>query len=393
MPSSPPDADALAHSAHLQALIRERIAAAGGAIPFSRFMELALYAPGLGYYSAGATKFGRAGDFVTAPELGSLFAQCVAEAVAPVLRQVGESAAFLEIGGGSGAFAEHAIKQLMAIDAMPARYAILEPSADLRERQRERLQRKLTPLVFACVEWPDGPLPESWNGVLFANEVIDALPTPRFSLRQGEVFEEYVALTGDGAFTRIDRPADALLAAAVRHVERGLAAPFADGYRSELLAQLPYWLQAVAGGLRKGAMLFVDYGYARAEYYQPQRSEGTLRAFRSHHVGDDPYAHPGLQDLTASVDFTALAEAGTGAGFDFAGYCSQASFLVGNGLMQRLAEAEERAKDETARLRLRQEAKQLTLPEAMGERFQAMGFSRDVEFGTAFLAGDLSHRL
>ena len=177
------------------------------------------------------------------------------------------------------------------------------------------------------------------------------------------------------------------------HVERQLEAPFADGYRSELLAQLPYWLQAVAGGLRSGAMLFVDYGYARAEYYQPQRREGTLRAFRSHHVGDDPYAHPGLQDLTASVDFTALAEAGTGAGFDFAGYCSQASFLVGNGLMQRLAEAEERARDEPAKLRLRQEAKQLTLPEAMGERFQAMGFARDVEFGTAFLAGDLSYRL
>src|SRR5690606_26797613 len=152
MPTSPPDADALAHSAHLQALIREQIAAAGGAIPFSRFMELALYAPGLGYYSAGATKFGRAGDFVTAPEQGSLFAQCIAEALAPVLRQVGQDAVFVEIGGGSGAFAEHAIKQLMAIDAMPARYAILEPSADLRERQRERLQRKLTPLVFECVE-------------------------------------------------------------------------------------------------------------------------------------------------------------------------------------------------------------------------------------------------
>src|SRR5688572_31657968 len=144
--SLPPlDPDAQTHSERLRGLIHAVIADAGGAVPFSRFMELALYAPGLGYYSAGATKFGRAGDFVTAPELGSLFAQCIAEAVAPVLRQIGPSATFLEIGGGSGAFAEHAIKQLMAIDAMPARYAILEPSADLRERQRERLQRKLTP--------------------------------------------------------------------------------------------------------------------------------------------------------------------------------------------------------------------------------------------------------
>ena len=388
-----PDADALAHSERLRAVLQEQVIAAGGAIPFSRFMELALYAPGLGYYSAGSRKFGPGGDFVTAPELGPLFAATVADALAPVLQQIGPEAVLLELGGGSGAFAEVALKRLLALDALPSRYALLEPSADLRERQRERLQKRLPPLLFELVEWLDGPIAQPWNGVLFANEVIDALPTPRFTLRDGEVLEEYVALDGEGRFLRRDRPADVLLSAAVRHVERGLDAPFADGYRSELLAQLPYWLQAVAGGLRQGAMLFIDYGYARGEYYQPQRSTGTLRAFRSHHVGDDPYAHPGLQDLTASVDFTALAEAGTGAGFDFAGYCSQASFLVGNGLMQRLAEAEARAKDETARLRLRQEAKQLTMPEAMGERFQAMGFSRDVEFGTAFLAGDLSHRL
>jgi SAM-dependent MidA family methyltransferase len=388
-----PDADALAHSERLRQLLQEQIIAAGGAIPFSRFMELALYAPGLGYYSAGAHKFGMGGDFVTAPELGPLFAATVADALAPVLRQLGPDATLLELGGGSGAFAEVALKRLLALDALPTRYALLEPSADLRERQRERLQKRLPPLLFELVEWLDGPIAQPWDGVLFANEVIDALPTPRFTLRDGEVFEEHVALDGEGGFVRRDRPADALLSAAVRHVERGLDAPFADGYRSELLAQLPYWLQAVAGGLRSGAMLFVDYGYPRGEYYQPQRREGTLRAFRSHHVGDDPYAFPGLQDLTASVDFTALAEAGTGAGFDFAGYCSQANFLVGNGLMQRLAEAEDRAKDETAKLRLRQEAKQLTLPEAMGERFQAMGFSRDVEFGTAFLAGDLSYRL
>lgn len=388
-----PDADALAHSERLRKLLQEQIIAAGGAVPFSRFMELALYAPGLGYYSAGSHKFGLGGDFVTAPELGPLFAATVADALAPVLQQLGPDATFLELGGGSGAFAEVALKRLLALDALPSRYALLEPSADLRERQRERLQTRLPPLLFELVEWLDGPIAQSWNGVLFANEVIDALPTPRFTLRDGEVFEEHVALDGEGRFVRRDRPADALLSAAVRHVERGLDAPFADGYRSELLAQLPYWLQAVAGGLRSGAMLFVDYGYARGEFYQPQRSEGTLRAFRSHHVGDDPYAYPGLQDLTASVDFTALAEAGTGAGFDFAGYCSQANFLVGNGLMQRLDEAEARAKDETAKLRLRQEAKQLTLPEAMGERFQAMGFARDVEFGAAFLAGDLSHRL
>ncbi|WP_425479708.1 class I SAM-dependent methyltransferase [Pseudoxanthomonas wuyuanensis] len=387
-----PDADAQAHSRRLSDFIRTEIAGAGGAIPFSRFMELALYAPGLGYYSAGSSKFGEAGDFVTAPELGPLFASCVAEAVAPVLQQLGPEAEFVEIGGGSGAFAEVMLKRLLALDALPARYAILEPSADLRERQRERLGRSLIPPVFDLVEWLDQPPAQDWNGVLFANEVIDALPTPRFTLRDGEVFEEGVALDGEGRFVRTERPADALLAAAVRHVERYLDAPFPDGYRSELLPQLPYWIQAVMGGLRSGAMLFVDYGYPRREYYLPQRSDGTLRAFYRQRVHNDVFLWPGLQDLTASVDFTALAEAGTNAGFDLAGYCTQASFLLGNGLQQRLEEVEERAQ-ETAKQRFRNEAKQLTLPSEMGERFQAMGFARDVEFGAAFLMNDLSWRL
>ncbi|NUS39434.1 MAG: class I SAM-dependent methyltransferase [Lysobacter sp.] len=388
-----PDANALAHSERLRALIQEQVFAAGGALPFSRFMELALYAPGLGYYSAGATKFGAAGDFVTAPELGPLFAACIADALAPVLRQIGPQAVFLEVGGGSGAFAEVALKRLMALDALPDRYAILEPSADLRERQRERLQQHLSPLLFELVEWLDGPLQERWDGVLFANEVIDALPTPRFTLRDGEVMEEHVALDGEGRFVHGDRPADALLTAAVRHLERYLDTTFADGYRSELLPQLPYWLQAVIGGLDRGALLFVDYGYVRREYYAPERRDGTLRAFRRHQLTNDVLALPGLQDITASVDFTALAEAGTNAGFDFAGYASQANFLIGNGLEQRLAEAEAKARDEGALYRLRQEAKRLTLPGEMGERFQAMGFARDVEFGAAFLLGDMSWRL
>jgi SAM-dependent MidA family methyltransferase len=364
-PLPAPDADALAHSECLRARIQEQIFASGGAIPFSRFMELCLYAPGLGYYSAGATKFGSDGDFVTAPELGPLFAACVADSV----------------------------KRLLALDALPVRYAILEPSADLRQRQLQRLQQHLNPLLFALVEWLDAPLQQAWDGVLFANEVIDALPTPRFTLRDGEVFEEHVALDGEGHFIRVDRPADALLTAAVRHVERHLDAPFADGYRSELLPQLPYWIQAVIGEIRSGALLFVDYGYVRREYYLPERDDGTLRAFYRHRMSADVFAWPGLQDLTASVDFTALAEAGSGAGFDFTGYCSQASFLIGNGLEQRLAEAEAKVHDEGGRYRLRQEAKRLTLPSDMGERFQAMGFARDVEFGAAFLAGDLSWRL
>ena len=393
-----PGADALAHSARLDALIDAQIAAAdGAAIPFSRFMELALYAPGLGYYSAGASKFGEAGDFVTAPELGPVFAACVAESVAPVLQQLGPQARFLELGGGTGAFAEVALKRLLELDALPDRFAILEPSAELRARQRERLQERLVPPLFDLVEWLEAPFADSWDGVLFANEVIDALPTPRFAIgdgtdgKAGEVYEEYIAIEA-GRRVRVLRPADAFLANAVRHVERRLERTLPDGYRSELLPQLPYWIQAVAGGLQRGAMLFVDYGYPRAEFYQPDRSDGTLRAYYRHRMHAEPLLWPGLQDITASVDFTALAEAGVAAGFDFAGYCTQASFLLGNGLagvLQRI----EGLGDEVERQRRTAEVKRLTLPSEMGERFQVIGFEKDVEFGAAFLAGDLSYRL
>lgn len=387
-----PSPEALAHSAQLAGHLRAEIAAAGGAIPFSRFMELSLYAPGWGYYSAGASKFGEAGDFVTAPELSPLFAATVSGALAPVLQQLGPTSRVLELGGGSGAFAEVTLKRLLELDALPERYAILEPSADLRERQRERLGKSLIPPVFDLVEWVDRPFDDDWDGVLFANEVIDALPTPRFTIRDGEVFEEMVAIGEEGRFVREDRPADALFSSAVRHVERYMETTFEDGYRSELLPQLPYWIQAVSGGLKRGAMLFVDYGYPRTEYYQAERSEGTMRAFYRHRVHNDVFAWPGLQDITASVDFTALVEAGVGAGFDLAGYCTQASFLLGNGLDKLLEHADTRT-DEVGRVRLREQVKRLTLPSEMGERFQVMGFSRDVDLSAAFLLGDLTWRL
>ena len=392
-PLGAPSADAQAHSAHLREVVQEQIIAAGGSIPFWKYMELALYTPGLGYYSAGAHKFGKGGDFITAPERSPLFSAGVATAIAPALRQAGKGAVFMELGGGSGAFAESCLLALQDIGVLPARYAMLEPSADLRQRQRERLQAQLPAELFARVEWLDGPIAEIWNGVLFANEVIDALPVPRFVIRAGEVMEEHVALDGEGRFVRTEKPADAMLIGAVRNIERRLPEPLPEGYRSEALAQLPYWMQAVVGGLQNGALLLIDYGYARSEFYQPERSDGTLRAFRQQHVTNDVFAWPGLQDITASVDFTAVAEACVGAGFEFSGYCSQSSFLLGNGLERHLQAAEAQAADEVARHNLRQQVKHLTLPSEMGERFQAIGFQRGVELDAAFLLGDLSHHL
>ena len=275
---------------------------------------------------------------------------------------------------------------------LPSRYWMLEPSADLRERQQERLRAALPPDLFARCEWLDGPPESDWRGVLFANEVLDALPTPRFVIHDGEVFEEHVVIDANGQFLRVDQPADALLHAAVRHVERDNELPFPEGYRSEILPQLPYWIQAIGGLLKEGAMLFVDYGYPRSEFYLPERSDGTLVCHYRHRAHGDPFFLPGLQDLTAFVDFTALAEAGVNAGFDFAGYCAQASFLIGNGLQQRL-EAIEEIGDEVERYRRHQEIKKLTLPGEMGERFQVMGFQRGADIRDSFAVGNLSRRL
>ena len=373
-----PEAAERALSDQLLAHVRQEIASSGP-MPFSRYMERCLYAPGLGYYSAGKTKFGEAGDFITAPELGDLFARCVVRTVQPTLEVLGPEALFLELGGGSGSFAEAALLALAAAGSLPARYLILEPSADLRERQRDRLSASLPGNIFSRVEWLDRPPEEDWRGVLFANEVIDALPITRFTVREGEVYEEHVVLDGEGNLKRSDRPADALVSGAVRHVERDTGREFPDGYRSEILPQLPFWMQAVAGSLTSGLMLFIDYGYVRQEFYLPERSDGTLMAHYRHRAHGDAYILPGLQDLTASVDFTALAEAGNSAGFSVAAYVPQAQFLIASGL-QELFEADFiEAPDEGARMKLARQVKRLTLPDEMGERFQAMLFARGLD--------------
>lgn len=373
-----PGAEEIAHSERLSAALREEIAASGP-MPFARFMERCLYAPGLGYYSAGRTKFGSSGDFVTAPELGDLFARCMAMAMRPTLAALGPEAAVLELGGGSGAFAEDVLQALARAETLPARYLILEPSADLKQRQRERLDARLAPDLRGRVEWIDRPPEQEWQGILFANEVIDALPATRFAMIDGEVHEQHVVVDGDKRLMCSDRPTDSLVRGAVRHLEIDLGQKLVDGYRSEVLPQLPYWMQAVAGSLVRGAMWFVDYGYPRREYYHPERSDGSLIAHYRHRAHGDALWYPGLQDLSASVDFTALAEAGNSAGFELASYLPQAHLLVAAGLEQAYAEALVDCADEAATYALSQQVKRLSLPGEMGERFQAMLLVRGLQ--------------
>ena len=390
-----PSTEEAAHSARLADAIRREIAASGP-VSFARFMERCLYAPGLGYYSAGRLKFGKAGDFVTAPELGNLFAHCVARAMASALHACGENAVWFELGGGSGAFARDCLLELQSLDALPKHYWLLEPSADLRERQRECLQTELPPDLSARCAWLDRPPQHAWTGVLFANEVLDALPVTRFRTQGGEVFEEHIGVNGNGAFVRTDRPADPLVAGAVRHLQRSLGREFEDGYRSEVLPQLPWWLEAIAGEQTRGAALFVDYGYVRREFYLPERRDGTLLCHYRHRAHAEPLILPGLQDITASVDFTALAEAGIGGGFELASHAFQSEFLIASGLDAAFAAACGGAADEAARYALAQQVKRLTLPGEMGERFQAMLFTRDLDPAATFpalLAVDRSERL
>jgi SAM-dependent MidA family methyltransferase len=386
-----PNAAEQAHSDRLAEHIRQVIAAAGGTISFSRFMELALYAPGLGYYSAGKTKFGAAGDFVTAPELGSLFAQCLARAIAPQLAAI-ESATVIELGPGSGVLAADLLLELERLGHSPARYLLLERSGELRERQRRTLSERCAHLL-ARIDWLDAPPEHAWQGVLLGNEVIDALPVERFVLTENGFAIETVAVTHDGSFRRRESPAPPRVASLVAARLAGTIDDLPRAYRSEILPELDAWFAAVAGNLERGVVLFGDYGYARREYYAPERRDGTLICHYQHRAHNDPMILLGLQDITASVDFTALAEAGCAAGFELAGYTSQAQFLIGSGLADVLGVAQNLPISQW--LALTQQAKRLTLPGEMGERFQWIGFTRGnllppIE---AFAAADFRRRL
>ncbi|GAB0149534.1 MULTISPECIES: class I SAM-dependent methyltransferase [unclassified Marichromatium] len=357
-------------STALSARIDAEIAASADALlPFDRFMELALYAPGLGYYVAGAPKFGRGGDFITAPEYSPLFGQCLAAQCAEALARLG-GGDVLEFGAGSGALASQVITQLAALDRLPERYLILEPSPDLQAAQRERLATLPAPLAARC-HWLER-LPEGFNGVVIGNEVLDAMPVHRFAIgAAGEVLEVFV--TGeDGQFREVQAAARSpgLVEAVEALQAAGLAR--APGYGSEINLRLGPWFAALDGALEHALVLLADYGYPRPLYYHPERDMGTLMCHHRHRAHDDPYRHPGLQDITAHVDFSAVAEAATRAGFGLAGFTTQAHFLIGCGIDTLLAAAPDP-------LDLAQQAKQLLLPDAMGERFKVIGLTRGLD--------------
>jgi SAM-dependent MidA family methyltransferase len=383
-----PSAAAQAHSEQLAALIRREIQAGGGAIPFSRYMELCLYSPGRGYYSAGSQKFGAAGDFVTAPEISTLFGRCLAQTCSGVLAELG-GGDILEFGAGTGKLAATVLAELERLGRLPAHYLILEPSAELRARQRETLRLE-APSLRDRVDWLDA-LPEAgFRGVLLANEVLDAMPVERFHWHGDYIERFHVECTGDGFGWCVREARDSDLVAAVRLLDENPG--LAPGYASEINLLLAPWVRGIAGMLDMGLLLLVDYGYPRHEYYHAQRRTGTLLCYYRHRAHDDPFLWPGLQDITAHVDFTAVAEAGVAAELDVIGYTNQAYFLLDCGLDKLLQSIP--ATDSAAYLRQAQQAKTLILPGEMGERFKCVGLARGIEGPVAgFRAHDFRYRL
>ncbi|MEQ1662371.1 MAG: SAM-dependent methyltransferase [Thiobacillus sp.] len=359
-----PDSDALAHSQALCDHLREQILDAGGWISFADYMEAVLYTPGLGYYAAGATKFGAAGDFVTAPEMTPLFGRTLAHAIAPVLRDTGGD--ILELGAGSGALAADLLLELERLGTLPARYCILDVSADLAARQRATLAQR-APHLLARVSWLDA-LPDAFTGVILGNEVLDALPVELVHWTEHGPLQRGVRLDGE-QFGWHDR---AIADPKLRTRAEALDLP--PGYVSEIGMAATALVQTLAGTLSHGLVLLIDYGFSQHTFYHPQRHMGTLRAHYRHHALDDPFYLPGLCDLTAHVDFSAIAAAAEAGGLRCDTFTTQASFLIGAGISDLLMQTS--PADAAAYLPQANALQRLVSPAEMGELFKVIALTR-----------------
>jgi SAM-dependent MidA family methyltransferase len=385
-----PAVAALAHSALLgrkiRACIKER-----GPLSFAEFMQMALYEPGLGYYMAGLRKFGADGDFITAPEVSSLFSFCLAEQCLEIMQHLPQTS-ILEIGAGSGVMAADILQYLTQRNCLPPHYFILELSGELQQRQRETLQARV-PGCMDRVRWLSQLDNPEFEGIVLANEVLDAMPASRFHCHLEGVQEMQVDASSHG-FEWTARPASAVIGRAVDEIQGSLGYVLPDGYTSELNLSVQPWLETLWHKLKSGVVLLIDYGYPRAEYYLPERSMGTLSCHYRHRMHADPFILIGLQDITAFVDFSAVAAAGTTVGFELGGFIDQASFLLNCGIEKLCAQALESAQNIEAQLHWTQQMKTLLLPSEMGERFKVLalhkGYNRAL---SGFGVVDHRHRL
>ncbi|RKZ37828.1 MAG: SAM-dependent methyltransferase [Gammaproteobacteria bacterium] len=367
----PPDTESMRVSRELSAQIRCEMNANDGAISFARYMVLALYAPGLGYYAAGGRKFGPQGDFVTAPEISPLFSRCVARQVAQVLTRLG-GGGVLEIGAGTGALSAVLLRELDALDCLPPRYLILEPSPDLAERQQSRLSKE-TP-AGVTLDWLQDLPPPGFEGVVIANEVLDAFPAHRFRVTPEGFEEAFVGVDGDRFCWVFRPPTSPGLLPALETLAGKLNGPLPTPYISEIRLSHGPWVEELARRVQRGVVLLFDYGYPRHEYYHPQRAQGTLNCYYRHRLHDDPLILTGLQDISVHVDFTAVAEAASD--FQVAGFTTQADFLIATGITEMV---EMPAAVDAEALDLARQIRILTLPGEMGEVIKVMALTRDVD--------------
>ncbi len=374
-PGPAPEPEAMALSSELLARIHAEIAAGGGFLPFASYMERVLYAPGLGYYVNGLRKIGADGDFVTAPELSPLFGATLARWFAPVLDR--EGLEILEFGAGSGRLAADVIMGLEDAGVSLKRYRILEVSPDLRQRQQAFLVNRLGSERMLRVEWLDRLPEEPVRALVLANEVLDAMPVEVFAWRDGRVWQRGVG-TAEAGLVFTDRPAPSVLDAAVRELQDACG-PWPQGYVSEWRPAVGPWLRAVAARLEQGIIWIGDYGYPRRAFYAPERVTGTLVGYYRQQLVLDPLASPGLMDLTASVDFTGVAEGAAAAGLDVLAYAGQGEFLLGAGLPALFEQSVAGKDDPREIMQLAQQVRMLTLPGEMGERFQVMVLGRECE--------------
>lgn len=384
----PPSPEAIALSQRLTTTIRQAIHKAGGAIPFVEFMNQALYTPGLGYYSAGSYKLGVSGDFITAPEISPFFSQCVARQCQQVLATF-EDSIILEFGAGSGKMAAEILKELERLNCLPKQYFILEVSADLQQRQRETLQEQV-PQLFKRVQWLERLPTQPLQGIILANEVLDAMPVQRFRIDAQEISEFYVSLAeqNDNSFQwQVLPTCNDSLRANVEILRPSLPV----GYISEINLALPAWIQSLADILVAGMVLLIDYGFPHQEYYHPQRDQGTLMCHYQHHAHNDPLILVGIQDMTAHVNFTAVAEAAVVAGLQVSGYTSQANFLLNSGLPELLSTLN--YNDTKTYLQQTQQVKTLILPSEMGELFKVIALTRHLDMPLLGFAQDERARL
>jgi SAM-dependent MidA family methyltransferase len=373
-----PDEQAKQHSARLCQLIRQACDENAGWISFADYMNMALYQPALGYYSSGLQKFGEQGDFITAPEVSPLFGQCLANQLADIIQcmqQQGRPVNILEFGAGRGALASQLLQRLQALQQLPDHYYILELSADLRARQQALLQSTL-PDFYRRITWLEQLETGPGHLIVIANEVVDAMPVEIFRQANSGLQTLQVGFEQDRLVTRY-RDMDASLQSIMENIRARSQLEFAPGYTSEFNCSVAPWLKSVSRLADSMVMFIIDYGYNEQEYYRAERDHGTLMCYYRHRAHDDFLWWPGLQDITAFVNFTDLAYHAVDLGLEVAGYTTQAAFLLANGLAE--LHAEQVTDDVQTQVRLSQQVKTLTLPSEMGERFKVMAVTRNYD--------------